>query len=284
MKHLLIVTGYSGGGKTHVLRIIEDAGYYCVDNLPAQMLKNFIGIIKEKDSIDKVAVVIDARGKEFMRGFDADLDALSRTHHVQILFIECSLNAVTRRFKESRLRHPLSLKGSIQEGYQTETKLLSALRQRAHLAIDTSHITVHTLKSLVRKFLYRGKKSRLEINLVSFGYKHGLPDDADVVIDVRFLINPYFVPDLKAKSGTNKKVQDFIFSEGESRRFLKKTKDYIEYLLKRYENEGKSYVTLAVGCTGGKHRSVAVAERLRSELSRSNNHALKVFHRDVGLE
>lgn len=282
-KHLLIITGYSGGGKTHALRIIEDAGYYCVDNLPAQMLKNFIGIIKEKDSVEKVAVVIDARGKEFMRGFDVDLDALLQAHHVQVLFIECSLNAVTRRFKESRLRHPLSLKGSIQEGYETETKLLSALRQRANLAIDTSHMTVHTLKSLVQKFLYRDKKSRLEINLVSFGYKNGLPEDADVVIDVRFLVNPYFVTELKAKSGKNKKVQNFIFSEVESRRFLKKTKDYIEYLLKRYENEGKSYVTLAVGCTGGKHRSVAVVERLKAELLRSHR-TLKIFHRDLGLE
>lgn len=282
-KNLLIITGYSGGGKTHALRIIEDAGYYCVDNLPAQMLKDFVTILEEKDSIEKVAVVIDARGKEFMKGFEVDLDALSRTHHVQILFIECSLHAVTRRFKESRLRHPLALKGSIQEGYQTEMILLSALRQRAHLAIDTSHMTVHTLKSLVQKFLHRNKKSRLEINLVSFGYKHGLPDDADVVIDVRFLVNPYFVPHLKAKSGKNKKVQDFIFSEGESRRFLKKTRDYIEYLLKRYENEGKSYVTLALGCTGGKHRSVAVAERLKSELMGSR-HVLKISHRDVDLE
>jgi UPF0042 nucleotide-binding protein len=283
LSELIILTGYSGSGKSSGLRILENMGFYCVDNLPARLLKNFVDLMAEKKLGDKVAVVIDARGVDFMRGLEKDLDQVGKKLKIKVIFFEADLDTITNRYKALRFRHPLALKGTIQEGYRAETNILSALRQRAHLIIDTNQLNVHSLRALIDKYVNPVKRKEFQIYLRSFGYKYGLPQESDIIIDVRSLINPYFEPSLKHKTGKNKQVQDFIFSDPASRVFLRKTLHYLNYLLKRCQEDGKNFIHVAFGCTGGKHRSVAVIEVIRPLLQRKNK-KFTVIHRDINLE
>jgi len=280
-KQFYIITGYSGSGKTTSLRYIEELGFYCVDNLPAELLQSFMELLNSNHSIEKIAVVIDARGRAFMKTLETDVTKFKQKYDLRVLFLESNLQVITKRYKESRLKHPLSLKGTIKDGYNTERELLNSLRQHSDLIINTSLLNIHALKSVVQKYILRHEYNIFEIHLMTFGFKYGLPFEADIVIDVRFLANPYFVPRLKHKNGHNKEVQNYIFKDKHAALFIQKTKSYLEYLLKRYKAEGKSYVTIAFGCTGGRHRSVAMAEKLVSQLNIGEKNRIQVHHRDI---
>lgn len=280
-KHIYILTGFSGSGKTTALRYIEELGFYCIDNLPAELLHEFTALIGKNKLIDKIAVVIDARGKDFMSRLEPDLTSLKKKHHLKIIFFDADLAHITKRFKESRLRHPLSLKGSIKDGFVTEKTLLSSLQEFADITISTSNLNPHKLKSIMQKIVLKDQKKVYEINFMSFGFKHGKPEEADIVIDVRFLKNPHFVAKLKNKTGTNTDVQKYVFSDSRCEPFVKKTKSYLDFLIKQYIQEGKSYTTVAFGCTGGRHRSVAIAETLGHLFKAATAHDIRIIHRDI---
>lgn len=280
-KKLLIFTGYSGSGKSAALRCIEELGYYCVDNLPATLLPHFATLLQSNKAINKIAIVIDARGKDFMKDLSHDLDDLKLKYDLKIIYFDCSLQIITQRYKESRLKHPLSLHGSIKEGYLAELKLLDGLRQQANIIINTSALNVHGLKASVQKYILQQEKKIFEIHIMSFGFKLGLPFEADIILDVRFLDNPYFNADLKNKSGLNAGVKNFILKDSHTKPFLQKTGTYLDYLIHRYREEGKSYVTIAFGCTGGRHRSVMVAEHFKAFFKKKSQVAVKTYHRDL---
>ncbi len=279
-KNLYIITGYSGSGKSTALRYIEELDYYCVDNLPAKLLPKLTSLLITNKNINNVAVVIDARGHEYLKDLEKEIEAIKQQFETKIVFLDCSLGTITKRYKESRLRHPVSLKGTIEEGFNKERELLTFLLQNSSKVINTSHMQIHDLKSEVHKYLLSEQKNGFEINLVSFGFKYGLPEEADVVIDVRFLVNPYFEPKLKNLNGKNKKIQKYIFDNKESSFFINKTVPYIDYLVNQYQNATKTYVTIAFGCTGGKHRSVAVVEKLFS-LLKTKHKTSTLYHRDI---
>lgn len=279
---IVLLTGYSGAGKSSALRFIEDGGYYCVDNLPAKLLSDFVAIAKESD-IEKVAVVIDARGREFLNGLEEQLLELERKHSLLIVFCEANFESITKRFQEHRLRHPLALRGTIQSGYEIEKKLLVGLRQKAHLVLDTSHMSVHSLKTLVHKHILGSKGEHFEINLMSFGYKYGVPQEADIVIDVRPLINPFFEAALKRKSGKSAQVNAYMFADAGTGTFLKKTAEYLDFVVKKYRDKNKPFVTVGFGCTGGRHRSVFMAEEMKKILQ-GRYKKVKVLHRDIKLD
>lgn len=280
---IVILTGYSGSGKSTALRYFEEYGFYCVDNLPGQLLRDFVTLITEKDHIDKVAIVIDARGRDFLKNLDSVLDEMSRKHDLKIVFFESGLHEITKRFKESRLRHPLSLKGTIKEGYETEKALLAGLRNRADIVIDSSQLDVHALKILIHKYIKIRRGHGFEIHIMSFGYKYGVPQEADFVFDVRFLNNPFFVKSLKRKTGKNLAVQNYILKDKQTGSFFNRTDRYLRDVLRRHKTKGKPFVTIAFGCTGGKHRSVFVAEKLKSQL-KSEFKQVQIYHRDIRVE
>lgn len=280
-KKFYILSGYSGSGKTTALRSIEELGFYCVDNLPADLLDDFYKLLDVNKEINKIAVVIDARGKDFMRSFDHILRGIKKKFDIQILFFDTSLQEVTRRFKESRLKHPLSLQGTIKEGYHAERTILAGIRQHANLVINTTLLNVHSQKSIVQKYVLRNEENAFEIHFMSFGFKFGLPAEADVVIDVRFLDNPFFVPQLKKKTGLDRAVKGFVFKNRQSLLFIKRTKAYLDFLIKKYKDSGKNYVNISFGCTGGRHRSVVVAQELRKHFKNRKKIITKVEHRDI---
>jgi UPF0042 nucleotide-binding protein len=278
---IVIFTGYSGAGKSTALRYIEESGYYCVDNLPAQLLKNFI-MIALKSDMEKVAVVIDSRGHDFMKDLESLLKDLERRHRLRIVFIESHLDTITKRFKEHRLRHPMALRGTIKQGFEIEKKLLTSLRQRAGLVLNTSDLSVNSLKAQIRTHILDGKGGSFEVHLMSFGFKYGVPHEVDIVIDVRLLANPFFKPILRKKTGKSLQVKKFMMRQTDTGPFLDKTASYLGYLLKKYTDKGRPFVTIGFGCTGGKHRSVFVAEKLKMILQERYK-KVKVSHRDIAL-
>ena len=277
----IILTGYSGAGKSVALRFIEERGYYCVDNLPAQLLLNFIAIAKT-NGLTKVAVVIDARGHGFMKSLAAQLATLKKKQGTQVVFFDADLPTITKRFKEHRLRHPLALTGTIQEGFAKEQAILAALRQHADLVLDTSAQSATSLKNLIQKYVLHENKKNFEVHLQSFGFKYGIPQEADVVIDVRLLVNPFFEPHLKNKTGKNSDVQDYINKDSEAKDFLTKTAAYVTYLVKMYEIKERPFFTVAFGCTGGKHRSVFIVEKMKLILQELGK-KVRTAHRDMKL-
>jgi UPF0042 nucleotide-binding protein len=279
---IVILTGYSGSGKSSALNSVEERGYYCVDNLPAQMLGDFIDIVR-KSGLEKVAVVIDARGREFMAGMEKRFEDIKKKHSLRVVFFDSDLAAITKRYKEHRLKHPLALKGTVREGYEIEKKLLSVLRHEADLVLDTSKLNVHSLKSLIQKSVLGELSKNFETHLVSFGFKNGVPQEADFVFDVRLLINPYFVPSLKRKTGKSPEVARYIFKSPETAAFLRKTAAFIKDMLREYEKKGRPFLTVAFGCTGGKHRSVFVTEWMRKALQGTAK-KVRVHHRDIAVE
>ena len=280
---IFIITGYSGSGKSSALAVFEDAGFYCVDNLPVALLPKFLDLTTE-NNLEKngFAFVMDLREKGFLDKYADIFDALrSQGNHVQIIFLEADEDILLQRFSQTRRLHPLTGGGGLLKGIQTEIGRLQTLRRAADRVINTSHFNVHDLKAIIRQVARKSKAtSPISIHLLSFGYKYGTPDDADLIVDVRFLANPYFVPDLQSLTGEMEPVRQFIFRDPNCNVFLDKYLDLLTYLIPLYEKEGKSYLTIAVGCTGGKHRSVAVARFLFEHLKKPGAR-ITISHRDI---
>ena len=285
MKNLrvVIITGLSGSGKSTALRALEDIGFFCVDNLPVILLPKFLSITTSSSpEIKHVAMVMDLRERSFLDKYQRIFTGLKEKGYIiEILFLESSDDSLLHRFSETRRIHPLSERGMIMEGILMERKKLSSLKKMADKIIDTTSVNVHQLKDIVqRHFLPSSKHKKMVINITSFGYRYGLPVDADLVFDVRFLPNPYFVDNLKNYDGHHADVQDYVLQNKESKEFLKKILDLMNLLIPLYEKEGKVRLNIAMGCTGGKHRSVVMANKLDSYFS-SMKYMVNLNHRDI---
>ncbi len=282
----VFITGLSGAGKSYAIKSFEDMGYFCVDNLPTTLIPTFADLIaRSGQTIRRVALGVDVREGEYLSHLlEAIRELKARGHAVDVLFLEAGEEALVRRYHESRRRHPLAAEGNVLEGIRAERKAMSHLREVADRIVDTSTLTVHQLKDLLVE-LYVTPKARagLATSLVSFGFKHGVPFDADMVFDVRFLLNPHFVPALRPFDGRDARVREFILGAEESRELLDHLQGFLKFLLPRYEREGKAYLTVAVGCTGGRHRSVTIVEELKRFFD-ALGYAPTVVHRDLDRE
>jgi RNase adapter protein RapZ len=276
---IVVVTGVSGAGKSTALRALEDLGFYCVDNLPSPLIGKFAELAASSE-VNKAALVIDTRERDFLLGAAAALRALKTSGQatVEVLFLDAPDDVLRRRFSETRRRHPLA-EVDLEAGLRRERQLLTGLREDADAVIDSGRLSVHQLKDIVTERYARAGSVQLGLTFVSFGYKHGMPSEADVVLDVRFLPNPYFVEALTAKTGTDAEVAAFVLENDDAREFLRLALGLLRFLIPRCEEEGKSYLTVAIGCTGGRHRSVAVAAELARQLGEGP--AVTVRHRDV---
>lgn len=280
-KPFYIITGFSGSGKTTALRLIETHGFYCIDNLPATLIQAFADTTKDIASIKKIALVTDARSKDVTQNLETKLSFLDKNFNVKIIFFEANLNTVTKRFKEARLKHPVSPKGTIKEGYEIEKQWLDAFRQKADYTINTSNLNVRELRRIITKKFSKIEKNQFHLNIVSFGFKHGVPNEADIIIDVRCLDNPYFEPRLRKKTGKNSAVENFVFKKKSAVLFFNKTLNYLSYLIQQHMDAGKADLTIAFGCTGGKHRSVSIVEKIKRELSIPSIDRINILHRDI---
>ena len=282
----LIVSGLSGSGKSSVIKALEDVGFYCVDNLPVALLEPFMDIsLHSEGEIQKVAFVVDARDQKNIGQLPEILKRGSVSKHsYELIFLTAKDDVLVRRFSETRRRHPLSPEGSVEDGIQAERKLLEPIQGLANQVIDSSDFTIHDLrKHIVQRFGTTAEKHALTVEIVSFGFKYGLPMNADLVLDVRFLPNPFFRDDLKAKTGLDPDVFDYVMEQKDTKPLLEEYKRLIKFLLPRFDREGKSYLVIAIGCTGGKHRSVSVARKLE-EVVQKLGFKVAVKHRDVGRE
>ncbi len=281
---VVVITGLSGSGKSTALRALEDIGFFCVDNLPVVLLPRFLKIrADEPQDIVDVAMVMDLRQQSFLEKYDRIFNRLKdQGYRIEIIFLEAGDEALLNRFSETRRVHPLSGRGSVLEGISQERKRLAPLKEMAARVIDTTSINVHQLKDTVqRHFLsFTAAGKLLVLHVSSFGYRFGLPADADMVFDVRFLPNPYYVENLKHFDGHNKSVRDFVLEDECGRIFMQKLLDFMSYLLPFYEKEGKARLNVAFGCTGGKHRSVAVANQLGAYFL-DRNYQVTINHRDI---
>ena len=280
----IVVTGLSGAGKSYAIKCLEDIGYYCVDNLPTTLIPQFAELAAHSTRrISRIALGVDIREGEYLSPVPEVLAQLRALGYVtEVLFLEATEEALVRRYHESRRRHPVA--GTLLDGIRDERRLLAPLRELADRVLDTSRITVHQLKqTLVELYGDAAPQVGLQANLVSFGYKFGVPYDADLVLDCRFLPNPFFVDGLKAQDGRSVAVREFVVGNPEGQEFLRRVSDLLGYLLPRYEREGKAYLTVAIGCTGGQHRSVALVEELRGFVE-SQGVPVTVSHRDVARE
>ena len=278
---LVIITGLSGSGKTLTSRCFEDLGYYCVDNLPVKLIPTFIDLCsKTTEEITKIALVIDIRERDFLGDFDHVYGDLKRSHKVKLIFLEAVDEMLARRYSESRRPHPLSPDNSIIKGIQREREILQGVRQHADLIIDTSKLSVHELKSFIIDYIEGEKRKSLLLSIVSFGYKFGIPYDSDLVFDVRFLPNPYFVEELQGKTGLHSQVGEYVTADSNYKEFMLKVENLLLFLIPHYIVEGKTYLTISVGCTGGRHRSVVVAKKIKDMLC-NHNYKVKLVHRDI---
>jgi UPF0042 nucleotide-binding protein len=279
----LVVTGFSGAGKSHAIRAIEDLGYFCVDNLPIALLSTFADLTQGPASPRRAAVVIDVREGASLTQLPSVYRRLQRQYgrRVRLIFLDASDSALLRRFSETRRPHPLAGARSVAEGLSHERRLLEPIRKLADHVIDTSALTVHDLRRHIMEALGgTGSSAPLAVTLMSFGFRRGVPQDADLVFDVRFLPNPHFVPSLKRWSGRNAKVSQYVLRSKPAVRFMKLTTDLLRFLIPQYIAEGKAYLTIAIGCTGGRHRSVALAEAFAARLRGMKGIDVRVRHRD----
>jgi UPF0042 nucleotide-binding protein len=282
----VVITGLSGAGKSFAIKCFEDLGYFCVDNLPTTLIPTFAELCAQSSrEIKNIALGVDVREGEYLEHLLEILAALRAAGHApEVLFLEAADEILVRRYHESRRRHPLAGEGNVLDGIRAERKALAHLREAADQILDTSALTVHQLKErLVAMYGTPRQRETLTVSLVSFGFKHGIPVDADLVFDLRFLPNPHFVEALRAYDGRDREVADFVFSHAESRELLTRLQELVRFLLPLYQREGKAYLTIALGCTGGKHRSIAFVEALRSFLEGLGLAPL-VRHRDLGRE
>ncbi|MDD3777268.1 MAG: RNase adapter RapZ [Actinomycetota bacterium] len=284
---LVIITGLSGAGKTEALNYFEDAGYYCIDNLPASLLLGLIDFFSSsRNLINKIAVAIDLRSGYFFDHIYQALEELERKKiDFKILFLEASKSVIVNRYSLTRRKHPLVEYGDIAQGVEQERDKMDKLRQRADLVIDTTLLNAKELRIAITERLVTGiKKSKLlQISVTSFGYKYGLPENVDLVLDVRFLPNPFYDKDLKDFNGTHQKVIDFVLGRDETKKFLRMLEKMLDFLIPNYIAEGKSYLGIGIGCSGGKHRSVVLAEKIGDYLQ-MKGYSVKTTHRDINKE
>ena len=280
----VIVTGMSGGGKSTALKMLEDAGYYCVDNLPVSLLDKFVELTSLPDSeITKVALGLDARaGQSFLEVTDVIAGLKERGYHIEILFMDCSEATLIKRYKESRRVHPLAVEGRIEDGVSKEREILKDIHKMSDYVIDSSKLLTRELKEELDRIFVTGEGyNNLIVTVMSFGFKHGIPSDADLVFDVRFLPNPYYIDELKHTTGLDKEVRDYVMSYAEAEAFLNQLEDMLTFLLPNYVKEGKYRLVVGIGCTGGKHRSVTLAEGLYNRLRDQGGYGINLRHRDV---
>ena len=280
---VIIVTGLSGSGKSVAIRALEDNGYFCIDNLPALLIPKFIDLCEGyNEGITRIALGVDLRAGQFLQALPQVLaDMRHAGHHVQVLFFDASDEVLLRRFSETRRPHPLAGEEPVQEGISRERKALEAMRELADKVIDTTDLNVHELKREMEERFCQAPYSRsMNVFLTSFGYKYGIPHDTDMILDVRFLPNPYFVTELRAHDGLETEVEEYVLKNEETRTFLDRLYSLLEFALPLYEREGKSSLTLALGCTGGRHRSVVLVEELHRRLGRGK-FRIHVKHRDL---
>lgn len=280
----IIVTGLSGAGKSEATNALEDMGYFCVDNLPPKLIKKFAEVCKQsKGSIDKVALVMDIRGGIFFDDLFESLSELSKEQfQYEILFLDTSDEVLVKRFKEKRRSHPLAPGGRVITGIELERQKLRDVKDKADVIIDTSKYAIKDLREeMARKF---GDKEmpekQMAITILSFGFKYGIPVDSDLVFDVRFIPNPFYIPELKPFSGNDEPVKNYVMEQTETQTFLQKVNDMFEFLIPNYQKEGKRQLIISIGCTGGRHRSVAIANSIYETL-RANNHDVYIEHRDI---
>lgn len=280
----VVVTGMSGGGKRTALKMLEDAGFYCVDNLPVSLIEKFVELIAMPGSeIGKVALGLDVRADQSFEDATRILKQIKhKGYKFEILFMDADENALIKRYKETRRVHPLSNGGMVEDGVRRERKVLEDIRKNADYVIDTSNLLTRELKEeLDRIFVQNEEYNSLMITVMSFGFKHGIPADADLVFDVRFLPNPFYIDELKTKTGNDKEVQEYVMSFDESEIFMQKLLDMIQFLVPNYIKEGKYRLVIAIGCTGGKHRSVTLANELYKRMKDKGHYGIKLYHRDV---
>lgn len=281
----VIVTGMSGGGKSTALKMLEDMGYYCADNLPVSLIEKFMELVSTPGSeITQVALGLDVRtDQSFAQATKTIKELKSRGQDLEILFMDASEEALIKRYKETRRVHPLATEGRVKDGVAMEKMVLEEIRKMADYVIDTSNLLTRELKNeLERIFVKDEEYNSLMITLLSFGFKNGIPADADLVFDVRFLPNPFYLDELKPKTGLDKEVQDYVMQFEESKTFLDKLEDMVQFLIPHFINEGKNRLVIAIGCTGGQHRSVTLAGELYEKMNNcGGSYGLKLFHRDV---
>ncbi len=283
---VVILTGVSGSGKSTALRALEDAGFYCVDNLPILFLEKLLELSGHTaGEVSRIALVVDAREGRFLADAPRVIEQIRQEGaDVEVLFLDASDESLVRRYSETRRRHPLAGEaGTVMDGVAAEREALAELKAIADEVIDTTTLNVHELKRLVNRRFSEGEGARLGLTVVSFGFRFGIPTHADLVLDVRFLPNPFFIPELKPFPGTDPKVAAFVLGQPDAKAFLERLQDLFAFLLPRYRSEGKSYLTIAIGCTGGKHRSVALASALAERLEAAGQ-PVRLWHRDIEKE
>ncbi len=280
----VIVTGMSGGGKRTALKMLEDFGFYCVDNLPVPLIRKFVELILAPNGeITKVALGLDVRADQSFMDIQKVLDDLKELGCVyELLFMDANNQVLLKRYKESRRMHPLASEGRVEDGIRKERNTLSEVREKADYVIDTSKLLTRELKEeLDRIFVNNEEYNSLMVNIMSFGFKNGIPADSDLVFDVRFLPNPFYIEELKNKTGNDQEVQEYVMNFSEAREFLNKLSEMILFLIPYYVKEGKYQLVISIGCTGGKHRSVTLANELYKRLKNKGNYGLTLMHRDM---
>lgn len=281
----VIVTGMSGAGKSTALKMLEDMGYFCVDNLPIPLLPGFVQMLQNTDTeMKKVALGLDVRSGQDLSGLKENLEAMDRDRiGYEILFLDANDAVLVKRYKETRRQHPLSGSGRVDTGIAKEREKILFLKMKATYILDTSKMLTRELRIELEKIFVDGQSfCNLYITVMSFGFKYGIPQDADLVFDVRFLPNPYYIDELKKQTGNDKPVQDYVMGFDVSHVFLNKLTDMVQFLLPNYVQEGKNQLIIGIGCTGGKHRSVTLANKLFESLSLQNDYGIRIEHRDIG--
>ncbi len=281
----VIVTGMSGGGKSTVLKMLEDAGFYCVDNLPISLVEKFVELISTPNSeVSKVALGLDVRSDQSFEDATRVLAQLKeKGSKFEILFIDADEKVLIKRYKETRRVHPLALDGRVEDGVRSERKVLENIRRSADYVIDTTNLLTRELKAeLERIFVENEEYNSLMVTVMSFGFKYGIPADADLVFDVRFLPNPFYIDELKHKTGNDREIQEFVMGYEEAEDFMRMLTDMIQFLIPNYVKEGKYRLVIAIGCTGGKHRSVTLANELYKRMKDKGKYGIKLYHRDIG--
>lgn len=280
----VIVTGMSGSGKRTAMKMLEDVGFYCVDNLPVPLIEKFVELITApRSEINKVALGLDVRADQPFGDVEKLLESMKKNNYIfEILFLEASDAVLLKRYKETRRLHPLSPDGRVEEGIRKEREILKGIRDKADYVIDTSSLLTRELKEEVdRIFVNNEEYNSLIVSVMSFGFKNGIPTDADLVFDVRFLPNPFYIDELKHKTGNDKEVQEYVMRFPESETFMTKLVDMLDFLIPNYVKEGKHQLVIGIGCTGGKHRSVTLANELYARMKDHGNYGIKLYHRDV---
>ncbi len=283
----VVVTGMSGGGKSTALKMLEDAGFYCVDNLPISLVEKFAELISMPGSeVSKVALGLDVRSDQNFEDATKILEKLKQSgYKLEILFMDADESVLIKRYKETRRVHPLAMDKRVEEGVRIERKVLENIRHHADYVIDTSNLLTRELKEeLDRIFVGNRGYNSLMVTVMSFGFKYGIPADADLVLDVRFLPNPFYIEELKSKTGNDREVQEYVLSFEEAEVFMEKLTDMIQFLIPNYVKEGKNRLVVAIGCTGGKHRSVTLANELYQRMKYKGKYGMKLYHRDISQQ